>query len=54
VPQTLAQTFKGSILFESLIFFSYFIQGMEKRSFEERNGCDYIGNTLKKNRADEY
>jgi len=49
VPQTLAQTFKGSILFESLIFFSYFIQRMEKMGFEGHNGCDYIGNTLKKN-----
>jgi hypothetical protein len=54
MPQTLAQTFKGSILFESLIFFSYFIQQMGKRGFEGRNGCDDIGNTLKKNSADEY
>jgi len=54
MPQTVAQIDKRSILFESLIFFSYFIQRMEKMRFGGCNGCDYIGNTLKKNKDDEY
>jgi len=54
VPQTLGQIVKRSILFESLIFFSYLIQRIEKRRFEGRNGGDYIGNTLKKNKDDGY
>jgi hypothetical protein len=54
MPQTLAQTVKRPILFESLIFLNYFIRRMGKRRFGGRNGCDYIGNTLKKNKDDEY
>jgi len=54
VPQTVALIVKRSILFELLIFFSYFIQQMEKRRFEGCNGCDDIGNTLKRNKDDEY